>query len=116
MVNSYNLDKYLEKLKVIEPVPYFDMLGLLKGASAVLTDSGGLQKEAYFFSKPCVTLRDETEWTELVECGCNVISGVLSGRISDTFAGIMSRKPDFSKKIYGTGRAAQVIADILESY
>ena len=55
--------------KVIEPVGYFDMIALLKNCRVVLTDSGGLQKEAYFFKKPCVTLRDETEWKELVEGG-----------------------------------------------
>lgn len=58
-------------LKVIEPVGYMDMVSLLDGCSRVLTDSGGLQKEAYFFRKPCVTLRDTTEWVETIEAGWN---------------------------------------------
>jgi UDP-GlcNAc3NAcA epimerase len=58
-------------LTIVEPVGYLDMMALLAGCSRVLTDSGGLQKEAYFFRKPCVTLRDATEWVETIECGWN---------------------------------------------
>jgi UDP-GlcNAc3NAcA epimerase len=60
---------------IIEPVGYFEMVYLLERCSIVMTDSGGLQKEAYFFGKPCVTLRDETEWVELVQNGCNSVAG-----------------------------------------
>lgn len=58
-------------VQVLEPVGFLEMLGLLKGCTTVFTDSGGLQKEAFFFSKPCVTIRDQTEWVELVSAGAN---------------------------------------------
>jgi UDP-GlcNAc3NAcA epimerase len=68
-------------LRVIEPLAYLDMLALLEAASLVLTDSGGLQKEALFVGRPCVTLREETEWTETLELGANVLAGVEVERV-----------------------------------
>ncbi|MEW6050523.1 MAG: UDP-N-acetylglucosamine 2-epimerase (non-hydrolyzing) [Candidatus Zixiibacteriota bacterium] len=96
-------------ITVIEPVTYFDMLELLKACSIVLTDSGGLQKEAYFFGKPCVTLRDETEWVELVECGANVVSGVDSSAIHSAVRSMMNHRANFSRSFYGDGHAAEHI-------
>ena len=69
---------------MIDPVGYFDMIALLKRCSIVLTDSGGLQKEAFFFSSPCVTLRDQTEWVELVENGFNMLAGANYDEINNT--------------------------------
>ena len=63
----------LNTITIIEPVSYFEMLWLLENCKLVITDSGGLQKESYFFKKPCITLRDETEWVELVEIGANIL-------------------------------------------
>lgn len=68
-------------LRVIEPLGYLDMLRLVDASNLVLTDSGGLQKEAFFLGKPCVTMRDETEWVETVEGGGNVVTGVDPGRV-----------------------------------
>ena len=65
----------------IEPVGYFDMICLLDNCQAVFTDSGGVQKEAYFFHKPCITLRDETEWVELISLGHNTIVGASHSAI-----------------------------------
>ena len=65
--------KLAENIKTIEPLGYFDMVEILKNSSMVLTDSGGLQKEAYWLQIPCITLREETEWLETVESGWNVL-------------------------------------------
>jgi UDP-GlcNAc3NAcA epimerase len=78
----------------IEPVSYVDMLMLEMNASAILTDSGGVQKEAFFLGVPCVTLREETEWVETVESGWNVLAGVDERKIRKALQCISSRKVD----------------------
>jgi UDP-GlcNAc3NAcA epimerase len=91
--------------RIIEPVGYFDMLYLLQRCKAVLTDSGGLQKEAYFFRKPCVTMRDETEWLELVEGGYNALAGADRRRILGALDRLENAAPDWDAKLYGDGDA-----------
>ena len=98
---------------MIDPVGYFDMIALLKRSSIVLTDSGGLQKEAFFFSSPCVTLRDQTEWVELVENGFNMLAGANYDEINNAFNSMVKSKPDFSLDLYGKGHASENIASIL---
>jgi UDP-GlcNAc3NAcA epimerase len=99
-------------VRVIEPVGYLDMLALEKNARMVLTDSGGVQKEAFFFGVPCVTLRMETEWIELVEAGWNRIVGTDSGRIVDA---VRTWKPTGDRpNLYGSGDASRRIAEIVE--
>jgi UDP-GlcNAc3NAcA epimerase len=100
---------------VIDPVGYLDMLNLLDRCSLVLTDSGGLQKEAYFFEKPCVTVRDQTEWTELVEAGVNKVVGADPSAILEAVNTLISNPPRFTKGLYGDGSAAEVIARVLSS-
>ncbi|MEQ8361423.1 MAG: UDP-N-acetylglucosamine 2-epimerase (non-hydrolyzing) [Cyclobacteriaceae bacterium] len=99
----------------IEPVGYFDMLALLDGCDLVLTDSGGLQKEAYFFSKYCITLRDQTEWVELVNAGVNSIVGAHKEKIISTYEQVKGKKLKSSIELYGDGSAAQKIAQRLSS-
>jgi len=93
----------------IEPVGYFDLIELLSRTRLVMTDSGGLQKEAYFFKKPCVTLREETEWVELIDSGCNVISGTKREQVVSCFKRMREIKCNFSLGYYGSGKAGQVI-------
>jgi UDP-GlcNAc3NAcA epimerase len=93
----------------IDPVGYFDMIELLKHTKLVMTDSGGLQKEAFFFEKPCVTLRDETEWVELVKADVNKLAGADTARIVLQSENMMERQHTFSSLFYGNGKAADAI-------
>jgi len=93
------------------------MLALEAGARAVLTDSGGVQKEAYFAAVPCVTLREETEWVELVEAGWNRLVGTDPDRIAEALAWAEAhprRRP--AETPYGDGRAAERIVDLLAGH
>lgn len=104
-----------EQLKVIEPVGYLDMLSLEQHASMIVTDSGGVQKEAYFNRVPCITLRDETEWVELVESGWNVLCAPdVAFSLVDFLEDKNKHDRISSNKLYGEGDAAQKIVKILE--
>lgn len=94
----------------IEPVGYFDMIELLKNCALVITDSGGLQKEAFFFQKNCVTVRDQTEWIELVEQGFNALAGTNKNLMLSLASEMMQRENNFSVNLYGQGKASEVIA------
>jgi len=99
----------------IDPVSYFDMIQLIRHSSLVMTDSGGLQKEAYFYGKYCVTVRDQTEWTELVENGYNFLTGASKEKIISVCTDLLKQKPaDFSIQLYGDGKASVKIADVLK--
>ena len=98
-------------MTIIDPVGYLEMVWLLNNCKLVMTDSGGLQKEAYFFKKPCITLRDETEWVELVEIGANVLVGANKEKILNTFKNNSKFKIQNSKlDLYGDGKASEKIA------
>jgi UDP-GlcNAc3NAcA epimerase len=98
---------------VIDPMGYFDMLNLLANCSVVMTDSGGLQKEAYFCGKFCVTLRDQTEWVELVSEGANVLVGAEKEKIRKEVLSNINKKIGFNKSLYGDGHASDKIAQRL---
>lgn len=100
-------------IHVIEPVGYFDMLVLEARCSFVVTDSGGVQKEAYFFQKPCITLRDATEWIELIEHGWNTLVGADEDKILRALASM--QKYGDTASLYGDGTTAARIADTLLS-
>jgi len=103
----------LNGLKIINPVSYLDMLLLEKNAKVILTDSGGIQKEAYWFKVPCVTLRNETEWVETVEAGWNVLAGCDPSKIISVVEHIQTGKNH--PYLYGNGKAAEKIIKILFS-
>jgi UDP-GlcNAc3NAcA epimerase len=95
-------------IRTTPPQGYLEMLALIQSSSVVLTDSGGLQKEAYFLNKPCITLRDETEWRELVDAGANVLTGSDTHRIAQALTEVnLIAMP---QGIYGHGKASEVIA------
>ena len=100
-------------LSIIDPVGYLNMVWLIDNCGLVMTDSGGLQKEAYFFGVPCITMRDETEWVELVENGANVLVGANKSAIRDAFLANLGRVVDNQNMIYGGGTAAHKIANYL---
>ena len=95
------------------PVGYFEMVWLLDHCSLVLTDSGGVQKEAFFFGKACVTMRDQTEWVELIEAGANELVGADTAKIIDAATLNVGRKVQDTNNLYGGGKAAQRIVDVL---
>lgn len=94
----------------IEPVGYFDMIELIKNCSFVITDSGGLQKESYFFGKHCIVIRNETEWTELVDLGYNFLAGTEQNNILNAVNILKNLHIPFHKKPFGNGDAAKKIA------
>lgn len=102
------------KLRLIEPIGYLEMQALMSGAKCVATDSGGVQKEAYFHRKRCITMRDSTEWVELVEAGVNVLVGTDTDKI---VAAVLNSDMDMNgiDDFYGRGFAAEKIIKVLES-
>lgn len=102
-----NLKKFHDSSSIffIDPVGYLDMVMLEKNAQVIITDSGGVQKEAYFYRVPCVTVRDETEWVELVAVGANLLSGTDKKVIVQAFNEMKGRRVD-EKKMYGDGKSA----------
>lgn len=98
-------------LKIIDPVGYFDMIAIEQSARMILTDSGGIQKEAYWLKVPCITLRDETEWVETVEAGWNVLTGAKTQKIIKAVHTFQS--PAAHPALFGDGQAAEKILDTL---
>ena len=102
---------FSEHVRLIEPVGYFDMLVLEENARLIATDSGGVQREAYYLNIPCLTLRDETEWVGTVETGWNHLVGADTELIVNSWFNYSS--PPKHPPIYGTGNAGQRIAEII---
>ncbi|HXV56524.1 MAG TPA: UDP-N-acetylglucosamine 2-epimerase (non-hydrolyzing) [Gaiellaceae bacterium] len=101
------------RVRVLPPVGYLDLAALASQARVVLTDSGGLQKEAYWYGVPCVTLRTSTEWRETLEAGWNTLAGTDPGRIVEAVRGAAPR-PE-RPQLYGDGHAAERIAGLLST-
>lgn len=109
-----NLELKIEHLTIIEPVGYLEMVWLIDNCNFVMTDSGGLQKEAFFFEKQCITLRDETEWVELVKCGANTLAGASKEKILNAYKNNSAFNLNNLKlDLYGAGKASENIIKIL---
>jgi UDP-GlcNAc3NAcA epimerase len=102
-----------DNVRIIEPVGYFDMLVLEENARLIATDSGGVQREAYYLEIPCLTLRDETEWVGTVNAGWNKLSGADQNLILENWFDFVP--PKDHPPIYGVGNAAQRIVDVLNN-
>lgn len=114
-------------LQIVDPAPYLDIITLINGAAVVITDSGGMQKEAAFLRTPCLTMRDETEWTETVDLGVNRLVGNSGSHLVEMMSSVKSSEQVFTDYVcrqleenYGTGNAAELIVgdclDWLSSY
>ena len=116
-IDASGLRSRLAGVTVVEPLPFLDMVALEQAARLIVTDSGGVQKEAYFFRVPCLTLRDETEWTETVTAGWNTLVRVDDGAICERALDILSRSASdqtpSDNNCYGTGDAAgKIVANL----
>jgi UDP-GlcNAc3NAcA epimerase len=107
IIEGADLGGYLKSLKIVDPLPFLDMVALEKSAKIILTDSGGVQKEAFFYRVPCITLRDETEWVETVFQGCNCLVGASHQKIVNAFQSMTDFSFDQIKSSpYGFGEAS----------
>jgi len=110
-IDEYGL-KFNENIKVIDPIGYLEMISLEMHAEKIVTDSGGVQKESFFMEKPCITMRDETEWVETVLNGWNIVVGTDKHKILNAIVNFTPKEPQ--KNIFGDGKAANKILEIIE--
>lgn len=96
-------------IEIIDPVSFLDMIYLETNSKLILTDSGGVQKEAYYLEKPCVILRPQTEWIEIVECGNAAIADADYNKIITSVEGYINNPPTHYPKIFGDGYAGKFI-------
>jgi UDP-GlcNAc3NAcA epimerase len=113
MLDTFGLNPS-EKVKLVKPLGYVDMLALVDGAAALITDSGGLQKEAYILETPCITVRSETEWVETVQSGWNRLCAAERGAILAAIENACGERPVTHPDHYGDGQAAERIVKALE--
>ena len=113
-LNEFSLfEKLNSKIRIIDPLGFLDILALQKAASVIVTDSGGMQKEAFFQKKPCVTVRTETEWVELLPGGHNRLAIPLKDSISSKVDDALATNLDWSVNLYGDGKSSKTIAQAL---
>jgi UDP-GlcNAc3NAcA epimerase len=100
-----------KRIKIIEPVSFIEMIVLESNCKLVVTDSGGLQKEAFYFKKPCVILRKETEWVEIVECGAAILVDANETAVLKAYDLLNSNNNLIYPPLFGNGKAAEFICE-----
>jgi len=120
-LEEWGLQKKLKKnIKLIKPLKYHEMLNLMKNAKLLFTDSGGMQKEAFWLETPCITLRNETEWVETIELGANVLVGTNPEKIVKETNKILSdtkhKKTKADSNPFGDGKASEKILNIIKDF
>lgn len=122
-LSKANLDEELQKqifscqnIKLIPPVSFLEMIALERHAQLIMTDSGGVQKEAYFFKKPCIILRPETEWVEIVETGNAILADANENHIMEAWQHFKGNPPIDFPNIFGDGHAAEFVLDKIISF
>lgn len=113
LLQQFGLERHLAPLTVVEPLSFLDMVALEQAARVILTDSGGVQKEAFFYRVPCITMRDETEWVETIELGWNQLVGASSERIIGAYKCIADGRTGELSAPYGSGFASRLIVEEL---
>tara|TARA_B000000532_G_scaffold226252_1_gene204393 strand:- start:560 stop:1453 length:894 start_codon:yes stop_codon:yes gene_type:complete len=111
-LNEFSLENLLDDFLILNPLKYLEMQSLLSDCNAVITDSGGLQKEAFWHQKPCITLRNDTEWVETVESGWNTLAGYEEQSIIESWENLLAPR-EKQKSFYGNGDAANLIVSKL---
>ena len=114
LISSYGFESLLKGIIVTDPLPFLDMVALEQAAEIILTDSGGIQKEAFFYGVPCVTMREETEWIETIRLGSNTLTGASRGRIMAAVHNALRGTIEHITELpYGKGDAAKLIVNAL---
>ena len=108
--------KLHSNIRIEDPLSYIDFINAINNCEIIISDSGGIQKEAYFLKKNCMVIRDETEWTELIESKNNILVGSNSDKIVRTFKARKSLNQDFSEKFYGDGKTAEKIINSILNF
>ena len=118
----YNTLKKQKHIKLTKPTGYHETIKLIKNATIILTDSGGMQKEAFWLKTPCITLRKNTEWTETVQLEANYLTGTNPQKITKTARKIIKNEEEIRKRLeevpnpFGDGKASQKILETIKSY
>ena len=111
IIEKNDKSNLLDKFIITEPLSYLKMQSLESSAQVIFTDSGGVQKEAYFHKIPCITLREETEWVETIDSGWNTLAGSDKKRIISSYFNLQC--PEIHGQLYGDGNASKKFLDLL---
>lgn len=113
LLKQFGLEHHLEALTIVDPLPFLDMVALEQAAHVILTDSGGVQKEAFFYQVPCITMRDETEWVETIDSGGNCLVGASRDAIMQAYNNLKGKVGYLASQPYGAGNSSSLIIEKL---